>query len=614
MQPTHDTNHDLLYQAIDAIRNESPLSGPTNELLTLTKRRVNDLEYALKPSPQVFERRSRSTQRMIWSGFAIAATLLIGFSIFEWIAPNRNLAFASMLEQIQSLRCVSMRVTQEHVGSRQMEGKIVMDDKHIRVEYFDGDLIHISDLESRKSVIIDNKSKTGQLSDVPLQAADDLQSPVEQLRTTKPEQAKLLGHERLGGRATEIYQVNKSAASGIVPAKDFQVWIDVETKLPARIVVQDTDPKSEMKIVLDAMDWSIDVPAARMAIVIPDGYSEVTTLVVRPNSAEPTSTLNAKANPKARLIAGGSVPRSIVWDEDGQHVTALVSDPETTAVQNRKPDAIQRWDITKPLMILSKKHLGGSALAGSRDGKTVAAVSGREIQLMNTLTQDIIKTYVSKLPLPYLSLNASGRFLAAGNADWLAERERRMPAGFIQVWDTQTDKLICEIKDDATTTFVALSSDGSKVMSSSNAGPIKLWQTSNGELLHVFDGSLRGAFSLDGQKIAIAKQQMEGRKLFSSIQLFDLSDFRSLTELSMPTVASSILSLTYSSDGRSLAAGSWDGQLIVWPLGPKGLPMDTSTPRIENVGSGVHTLAFSPDGTKLASGSEDGALQVWDVK
>ena len=64
-----------------------------------------------------------------------------------------------------------------------------------------------------------------------------------------PDQAKLLGHERLAGRATEIYQVSKSAATGIVPSKDFQVWIDVETKLPAKIVVQNTDPKSEMKIV-----------------------------------------------------------------------------------------------------------------------------------------------------------------------------------------------------------------------------------------------------------------------------------------------------------------------------------------------------------------------------
>ena len=612
MQHTHDPKKDLLDQAIDAIRNESLEYGPSMELLALTKGRVRDLEKESKPMSQVVERPSRALQKMVWSGLAIAATLLIGFSLFEWIAPNRSSAFASMLEQLQSLRCVSMRVTQEHAGSRKIEGNIVMDDKHIRIEYFDGDLISISDLESRKSIIIDNKSKTGQLSDVPPQAANDLRSPVEQLRNAKPEQAKFLGHEQLAGRATEIYHVSKSAASGIVPSKDFQVWIDIETKLPAKIVVQNTDPKSEMKIVFDTMDWTVDLPIARMAIAIPDGYAEVKTLLPKTIEAVPKKTLNAKAHPKAKLIAGERVPRSIVWEQNSQHLTALVSDPESAAVQDRQRNAVERWNVTRPLMVLSK-HPGVASLAGSRDGKVLATVVGREIQLLNPLTQEVSKKYVSKLPLPYVSLNDSGRFLAAGNADWLAEREGRA-AGFIQVWDTETDKLICEINDESTTTFVALSPDGSKLMSSSNRGPVRLWKTSNGELLHVFDGVLRGAFSLDGQHIAVAKQQMVDKKLTSSIQVFALSDFRLMMELNMSTVESSVLSLTYSSDGKRLAAGSWDGQLVIWSLGPKGSSIAETGPRIESVGAGIHTLAFSPDGTKLASGSEDGALQLWDVK
>ncbi len=611
MQHIQDNNPDLLDLAIDAIRNESTISGPSMELLDVTKRQINALEHDLKPESLVIARPSNSTRKMVWSGLAIAATLLVGFSVFEWIAPNRNSAFASMLAQIQSLRCVSMHVTQESSGARKMEGNIVMDDKHIRIEFVDGQLVQISDLDSRKSVIIDNKSKTGQLSDVPPQAANDLRSPVEQLRNAKPEQAKLLGHERLAGRATAIYQVSKSAATGIVPSKDFQVWIDVETKLPAKIVVQNTDPKSEMKIVLEAMDWSVDVAVAKLVIAIPTGYQEVKTLLIEPVLIK---LLNATAHKKARLISGGRVPRSIVWDQDGQHFTAFVCDPESTTAQNRKPNSIERWEVNKSSMVLSKKHPGVASLAGSKSGAVLATVVGREIQLMNPLSQEIVKTYVSRLPLPYLSLNVSGRFLAAGNADWLAERDKRMPAGFIQVWDTETDKLLCEIDDEPATTFVALSADGSKVMSSSNRGPMKLWQTSSGKLLRVFEGGFRGDFSRDGQHVAIANQQADGGMLTSRIQIFDLSGFRLVKELSMPTVKSSVLSLTYSSDGKSLAAGSWDGQLVVWSLGSNGSAIEESSPRVENVGAGVHALAFSHDGTKLASGSEDGALQVWDVK
>ena len=123
--------------------------------------------------------------------------------------------------------------------------------------------------------------------------------------------------------------MSQSRASGLFLATDFQVWIDVETKLPAKIVVQDTDPKSEMKIVLDSMNWSIDLPIDRMAIAIPAGYSEVNTLLPKPIGEVPKNAMNAKVHPKARLIAGERVPRSIVWDPDGQHLTALVSDPES---------------------------------------------------------------------------------------------------------------------------------------------------------------------------------------------------------------------------------------------------------------------------------------------
>ena len=70
----------------------------------------------------------------------------------------------------------------------------------------------------------------------------------------------------------------------------------------------------------------------------------------------------------------------------------------------------------------------------------------------------------------------------------------------------------------------------------------------------------------------------------------------------------SVLSVTFSSDGRNIVSGSWDKTIRVWNAqtgGQVGKPLQGHT-------SPVRSVAFSLDGRHIVSGSHDKTIRVWD--
>ena len=67
-------------------------------------------------------------------------------------------------------------------------------------------------------------------------------------------------------------------------------------------------------------------------------------------------------------------------------------------------------------------------------------------------------------------------------------------------------------------------------------------------------------------------------------------------------------SVAFSTDGRRLANGDADGNIIV-----RDLTSGQVVLKVRENSSDIFSVAFSPDGARIASGGEDNRLRLWDA-
>ncbi|MEX1311183.1 MAG: protein kinase, partial [Candidatus Sulfomarinibacteraceae bacterium] len=104
------------------------------------------------------------------------------------------------------------------------------------------------------------------------------------------------------------------------------------------------------------------------------------------------------------------------------------------------------------------------------------------------------------------------------------------------------------------------------------------------------------AFSADGSRLAT-----------SGVGAVTVFDARTREAHSVAGVDGPTLGVAFSPDGRLLAAGSYNGDVLVWTLA------DGSMRRFSGHGQVPWFLVFSPDGNELVSASYDTTIRIWDV-
>jgi WD40 repeat protein len=134
-------------------------------------------------------------------------------------------------------------------------------------------------------------------------------------------------------------------------------------------------------------------------------------------------------------------------------------------------------------------------------------------------------------------------------------------------------------------------------------------------------GGLDPVLSPDGRLLVLRKPNKEGDEGHrgATLGLWDTQRRRCLaTRLSAAGVfAGNPCSISvggppqyvsFSPDGKAVAACGLDGRIHVWEVASGG-------ERCQLVGNrhGISSLCFAPDGKRLASGSPDGTLLIWDV-
>jgi RNA polymerase sigma factor (sigma-70 family) len=138
---------------------------------------------------------------------------------------------------------------------------------------------------------------------------------------------------------------------------------------------------------------------------------------------------------------------------------------------------------------------------------------------------------------------------------------------------------------------------------------LHLWDTTTGKEVSKWDVASAGqfVFSSDGRKLAgVDSASLPAGVQKRSLWVWDVAA-RKERSFTVPVVAR-VFSLAWSPDGRVLALGTSDGEIVLVELASGQVRR-----RLAGHHSYVRSLCFSPDGKTLASGSADTTALVWDV-
>jgi WD40 repeat protein/class 3 adenylate cyclase/energy-coupling factor transporter ATP-binding protein EcfA2 len=177
--------------------------------------------------------------------------------------------------------------------------------------------------------------------------------------------------------------------------------------------------------------------------------------------------------------------------------------------------------------------------------------------------------------------------------------------GALKVWDPETGDLLSHVSGDGIVFGPSFSADGSLVSASwPDEGSVRIVDPATGRVRRTIDGietqPFDTALSPDGRSIAVSMG------FVPEATVFDVTTGERRFELRGHLYP--IESISWTSDGRRIATGSFDSSARIWDGA-------TGRPEIELLGhSGdVTSVEWSPDGSRLVTSGSDGTAKVWDV-
>jgi WD40 repeat protein len=314
-------------------------------------------------------------------------------------------------------------------------------------------------------------------------------------------------------------------------------------------------------------------------------------------------------SPNGRLVATGAEV-VILWDAITREKIAPLDYPSIVWSASFSPDGrwlvsthgdgtIQVWDVKERRRETGFNEHADSvrAAAWSRDGnRIVTAGEDRSIIIWNAGSGRKEKVLMgSATRVVGAGFSPDGRSLASADRD-----------GLVTIWDLARSQPQLQFKHQASpiSHCLALSPDGRWVAtthgiyeSATGRQVIDIAAAPSDSWLNRAANSYAMAFSADGKRLA-----------HIGMPYLALWDTEVWQPLDLVEISTSIITVSFSGDGKWLATGEDEGAVRLWSTQPlrEVAILGRHSARIKSV-------AFSPDGRQVASTSDDQTIALWDV-
>jgi Tol biopolymer transport system component len=241
------------------------------------------------------------------------------------------------------------------------------------------------------------------------------------------------------------------------------------------------------------------------------------------------------------------------------------------------------------------------ALAFSTDGKWLAAAGGLpgqqgEVKIWDVDARTSPRTINGHSDCIYaVAISPDGKTIATSSYDKL-----------VKLWDAAAGNELRTLKDHIDAVYaLAFTPDGKRVLSGAADRTVKVWDVATGERLYTMgepvDGINSIALSPDGKMVAAAGQD-------KTIRIWTLGDRSGTLLNSLIAHEDAILKIAWSPDGKTLISSSADKVIKMFRV-----PDLTEVKAWASQTDWAYGLEFSPDGRTFAAGRYDGSLTVYDA-
>ena len=283
---------------------------------------------------------------------------------------------------------------------------------------------------------------------------------------------------------------------------------------------------------------------------------------------------------------------------------AVVSEDGTLIIAGGDNGAISGWPGTPPRNDLLEAHgTIASKIKYSPDGRLLAV--GTTDGRVELWAADSKKLLFETPPRDAMRVLNDTDFDFSPDSRRLAVSILKDGAYSVALWDLVGFEQTATLEHDSYVNELSYSRDGKLLATGSRSG-IRLWDVGQNQIAKQFgrDPIECLAFSPDGRLLASKAWDNEGIRIWEVAS----GDGIALLDEHIEPIGDT-QSLIFSSDGKILASGGYDCQVILWDT-------DNWKPvrRLLGHQAPIWALAFSPDGKRLASaGEDDNSCRLWDV-